>query len=110
MTVKRFKDSIFRNWNAHAANVPYFAVWSDNSVSYVTATALFMHHPDGFLHEGSVIRMDGSQIPLKVRRPVPWVKAKNVVNFVRPIDSQIDSPTDTQILCGPAPHMGEARA
>src|SRR5579863_9309451 len=91
-TVKRFKDSIFRNWNAHAANVPYFAVWSDNSRSYVTATALFMHHADGFLHGGSVIRVDGGQILLKAWGTVPRVKTKNFVHFVRPIDAQIISP------------------
>src|SRR6266436_6671770 len=106
-TVKRFKNSIFKNRNTHAANVPHLAVWSNNPLGYVTATALFVHHPDGFLHRGTVIRVDGGQILLKVRRPVLWVKAKNFVYFVRPIHAQIVSPTDTQILCRPAPHMSE---
>src|SRR5579863_2227181 len=61
-TVKRFKDSIFRNWNAHAANVPYFSVWPNNPFGHITTTALFMHHPDGALHRGTVIRVDGGQI------------------------------------------------
>src|SRR4029077_14549440 len=107
-TVKRLKNPTFKNRNTHAANVPHLAVWSNNPHGYVTATALFMHHPDGFLHGGSVIRVDGGQILLKVRGPVPRVKTKNVVHFVRPIDSQIVSPTDTQIFCRPAPHMCEA--
>src|SRR6266436_10111727 len=68
-TVKRFKNSIFKNRNTHAANVPHLAVWSNNPLGYVTATALFMHHPDGFLHRGTVIRVDGGKILLKVRRP-----------------------------------------
>src|SRR6185295_921369 len=107
-TVKRFKNAIFKNRNTHAANVPHVAVWSNNPCGYVTATVLFMHHPDGFLHRGSVIRVDGGQILLKVRRFVLRVKAKNVVYLVRPIDVQIVSPTDTQILCRPALHMCEA--
>src|SRR6476660_5271676 len=107
-TVKRFKNSIFQNRNSYAANVPHLAVLANNPLGYVTATALFMNHPDGFLHGGSVIRMDGGQKLLKVRRPFLRFEAKNFVYFVRPIDAQIVSPTDTQILCRPASHMGEA--
>src|SRR5713101_5195116 len=106
--VKRSKDSIFKNRNTHAANVPHLSIWSNNPLGYVTATALFMHHPNGFLHGGSVIRVDRGQIPLKVRRPVLWIKTKNFVYLVRPINAQIVSPTDTQIFCRPTPHMCEA--
>src|SRR4029077_10699121 len=107
-TVKRFENSIFKNRNTHAANVTYLPVWSHNPVDYVAATTLFMHNPDGFRHRGSVVRVDGGQILLKVRRPVLWVKGENLVYLVRPIDAQIIRPTDAQILCRPAPYMGEA--
>src|ERR1700688_1693982 len=107
-TVKRFENSIFKNRNTDAANVPHLPVWSNNPVDYVAATALFMHHPDGFRHRGSVVRVDGGQKLLKVRRPVLRVKAVNLVYLVRPIDSQIMGPPDAQILCRPAPYMGEA--
>src|SRR4029077_15846853 len=106
-TVKRFENSIFKNRDTDAANVPYLPVWSNNPVDYVAAAALFMHHPDGFRHRGSVVRVDGGQILLKVRRPVPRVKAENFVYFVRPIDIQTVRPTDTQIVGRPAPYMGE---
>src|SRR5690349_10748631 len=106
-TVKRLKGSIFKNRNAHAANVPYFPVWSNNPVSYVAATAMFMHRPEGFRHRGSVIRVEGGQILLKVWRPVLWVKAKNFVYFVRPIDIQIVGPTDAQIVGRPASHVSQ---
>src|ERR1700758_431027 len=107
-SVKCFKNSAFKNRNTHAPNVTYVTVWPNNPFGHITTTALFMHHPDGALHRGTVIRVDGGQIPLKAWGPDPRVKAKNFVHFVRPIDAQIVSPTDTQILCGPAPHMGEA--
>src|SRR5258707_791259 len=107
-SVKRFENSTFKNRNAHAANVSHLPVWSNNPFGYVTATTLFMHRPDGFLHRSTVIRVHSSQILLKVRRPVLWVEAKNFVYFVRPIDAQIVSPTDTQIFRRPAPHMCEA--
>src|SRR5580704_7021667 len=73
-SVKRLENSTFKNRNAHAANVPHLPVWSNNPYGYVTATTLFMHRPDGFLHRSTVIRVDSSQILLKVRRPVLWVK------------------------------------
>src|SRR5882672_8331576 len=107
-TVKGFKNSIFKNRNTNATNVPYLPVWSNNPVSYVTATALLMHCPDGFRHRGSVLRVDGGQILFKVRGPVLRVKAENLIYLVRPIDTQIVRPTDAQILCRPAPHMSEA--
>src|SRR5580693_7230184 len=88
-TVKRFENSTFKNRNTYAANVSYLTVWSNNPVRHVTDTALFMHHPDGFRHRGSVVRVDGGQILLKVRRPVLRVKAENFVYLVRPTDTQI---------------------
>src|ERR1700756_4406627 len=90
-SMKGFENSVFKNRNTHAANVPHLPVWSYNSLRYVTARTLFVHYPDGFLHRGTVIRVDSSQILLKVRRPVLWVKAKYVVHLVRPIDAQIVS-------------------
>src|SRR5690349_2587143 len=107
-TVKRFKNSVFKNRNTNAANVPHLPVWSNNPVSYVTATALFMHCPDSFCHRGSVLQVDGGQILFQVRGAVLQIEAKNLVYLVRPIDTQIVRPTDTQILCRPAPHMSEA--
>src|SRR5689334_15440496 len=107
-TVKRFENSIFKNRNTDAANVTYRPVWSNNPVGYVAATALFVHQPDGFRHGGSIIRVDGGQILLKVRGAVLRVKAENLVYLFRPIDTQIVRPTDTQILCRPAPHVSEA--
>src|SRR4029077_9284870 len=107
-TVKRFENSIFKNRDTDAANVTYLPVWSNNRGDSVAAPAHFMHHPDGFRHRGSVVRVDGGQILLKVRRPVPRVKAENFVYLVRPIDAQIIRPTDAQILCRPAPYMSEA--
>src|SRR5260370_4388060 len=74
-TVKRFENSIFDNRDTHATNVPYLPVWANNPVGYVAATALFMHRLDGFRHRGSVIRVDGGQVLLKVRGPVLRVKA-----------------------------------
>src|SRR5580658_760583 len=94
-TVKRFENSTFKNRNTHAANVPYLPIWSNNPLRHVTATALLMHHPDGFSHGGSVLRVDCSQILLKVRDPVLRVKTVNFVYLVRPIDTQIVRPTDT---------------
>src|SRR5580693_221136 len=91
-TVKRFENSIFKHRNTDAANVTYLPVWSNNPVDYVAATALFMHHPDGFRHRGSVVRVDGGQTLLKVRRPVLRVKAENFVYLVRPIDTQTVRP------------------
>src|SRR5580693_5307759 len=93
-TVKRFENSFFDNRDTHAANVPYLPVWSNNPVGYVAAAALFMHHPDGLRHRGSVIRMDGGQTLLKVRGPVLRVNAENLVYLVRPVDAQIVRPTD----------------
>src|ERR1700756_5039118 len=78
-TVKRFEDSTFKNRNTHTANVPHLPVWSNNPLRHVTATPLLMHHPDGFSHGGSVIRVDCGQILLKVGGPVLRVKT---VNFV----------------------------
>src|SRR5580698_190813 len=97
-TVKRFEDSTFKNWNTHAANVPHLSVWSNNPLRHITATALLMHHPDGFSHGSSVIRMDCGQIPLKVRSPILRVKTVNFVYLVRPIDTKIIRPADTQIV------------
>src|ERR1700740_605122 len=97
-TVKRFENSAFKNRNTHAANVPYRTVWSNDPVRHVTTTALLMHHPDGFSHGGSVVRVDCGQILLKVRGAVPRVKTVNLVYLVRPIDTQIVRPTDTQIV------------
>src|SRR5690349_5381736 len=96
--VKRFENSAFKNRNTHAANVPYLPVWSDNPFRHVTARAMLMHHPDGFSHGGSVIRVDCGQILLKVRGPVLRVKTVNLVYLVRPIDTQIVRPTDTQMF------------
>src|SRR5437660_2656313 len=107
-TVKCFEPSIFKNRNTNAANVPHLPVWSNNPVSYVTATALFMHCPDGFRNRGSVLRVDGGQILFEVRGPVLRVKAETLVYLVRPIDTQIVRPANAQILCRPAPHMSEA--
>src|SRR5579864_6510866 len=107
-SMKRFENSVFKNRNTHAANVPHLPVWSYNSLCYVTARALFVHYPDGFLHRGSVIRVDGVQILLKGRGPVLWVKTENFVYLVRPIDTQTLGPTDPQILRRPAPDMSEA--
>src|ERR1700746_1905367 len=97
-TVKGFENSPFKNRNTHAANVPHLSVRSNNPLRYVTATALLMHHPDGFSHRGSVIRVDGGQILLKVRGSVLRVKTVDFVYFFRPIDTQIVRPTDTQIV------------
>src|SRR5260370_22057801 len=68
-TVKRFENPTFKNRNTHAANVPHLPVWSNNPLRHVTSTALPMHHPDGFSHGSSVIRVDCGQILLKVRCP-----------------------------------------
>src|SRR5579862_176210 len=107
-TVKRFENSIFKNRNPDAANVPYLPVWSNNPVGYVAATALFLHRPDGFRHRGSVIRVDGGQILLKVWGPGLRVKAEDLINLFRPIDTQIVRRTHAQIFCRPASHMSEA--
>src|ERR1700730_4509108 len=96
--VKRFENSIFKNRNTDAANVTYLPVWSNNPLRHVTATALLMHHPDGFSHGGSVIRVDCGQILLKVWGPVLRVKTVNFVYLFRPIDTQTVRPTDTQIV------------
>src|SRR5260370_887125 len=66
-TVKRFENPTFKNRNTHAANVPHLPVWSNNPLRHVTSTALPMHHPDGFSHGSSVIRVDCGQLLLKVR-------------------------------------------
>src|SRR4029077_16646966 len=96
-TAKRFENSTFKNWNTHAANVPHLPIWSNNPVRHVTATGLLMHHPDGFSHGGSAIRVDCGQMLLKVRGAVLRVKTVNFVYLVRPIDTQIVRPTGTQI-------------
>src|SRR5580658_10052143 len=106
--MKPLEDSIFNNGNANAANVPHLPIWSNYSLGYVTTTTLLMHHLDGFSHGGSVLRMDCGQILLKIRSPVPGIKAVNFVDFVRPIEAQIVRPTDTQIPGCPAPHMPQA--
>src|SRR5258707_15368903 len=97
-TVKRFENSTFKNRNTHAANGPHLPIWSNNPCRHLTATALLMHRPDGFSHGSSVIRVDCGQILLKARRPGLPVKTVNFVYLVRPIDTQIVKPTDTQIV------------
>src|SRR5580700_10446609 len=97
-SVKCFKNSAFENRNTYAPNVPYVAVWPNNPLSHITTTALFMHHSDGFSHGHSIVRVDGVQILLKVRGSVLWVKTEDFVYLVRPIDTQILGPTDTQIV------------
>src|SRR5258707_15898853 len=97
-SVKCFKNSAFENRNTYAPNVPYVAVWPNNPLSHITATALFMHHSDGFSHGRSIIRVDGVQILLEVWGAVMRVKTKNFVDLIRPIDIQTLRPTDTQIV------------
>src|SRR5580704_4626651 len=96
--VKRFENSVFKNRNTHAANVSHLPAWSNNSFRYVTATALVMHHPDGFRHGGSVIRVDRCKILLKAWGPVLWVEAINLVYLVRPEHIQTIRPTNAQIV------------
>src|SRR5260370_27742640 len=107
-TVKRSENPTSKNRNTHPANVPHLPVWSNNPLRHVTSTALPMHHPDGFSHGSSVIRVDCGQILLKVRGPVLRVKTVNFVYLIRPIDTQIVRPTDTQIVVRPATLMNEA--
>src|SRR4029077_18079562 len=73
-TVKRFENSIFKNRNTDAANVPHLPVWSHDPLRHVTATALFVHHLDGFRHGGPVIGVDDGQVLLMTWGPVLRVK------------------------------------
>src|SRR5689334_23056813 len=64
-TVKSLENSIFDGRNTRAANVPHFPGWSHIPLGYVTTTALFMQHADGFRHGGSVIWMNCGKILFK---------------------------------------------
>src|ERR1700733_13331513 len=106
-TVKPFENSFFNNRNAPAANVPHLTVRSNDPLRYIAATSLFMHPFEGFSHGGSIMWMHEGQILFEVRGPALWVKAENFVNLIRPKNTQIVRPTDTQIAGRPAPHMSE---
>src|ERR1700677_1127020 len=107
-TVKPFENSVFNIRNTHAANVPHLPVRSNNPLRYIAATSLLMHPIEGFNHQGSIIWMHDGQIPFEVRGTALWVKAVNSVKLVRPINTQIVSPTDAQIAGRPSPHLSEA--